>query len=66
MTDLSLLLIVLVLIEAFVIVRFELRFEAYLRTVQVWSSKEEERTNRLAERVAKLEAYVACRHGVQL
>lgn len=60
MTDLSLLLLILVLIEAFVIVRFELRFEAYLRTVQTWSSKEEARVNGLSERVAKLEAYREC------
>ena len=61
MTDLSLLLLILVLIEAFVIIRFELRFEAYLRTVQRWSSKEEERTNGITARVVRLETLTECR-----
>lgn len=55
MTDLSVLLLILVLIEGFVIVRFELRFDAYLRTVQAWTSKEERRVNRVDRRVTRVE-----------
>ena len=61
MTDLALLLLLLVLVQAFVIVRFELRFTAYLRTVQGWTSNEEEKVNALRERVARLEALAECR-----
>jgi len=61
MTDLALLLLVLVIVQAFVIVRFELRFTAYLRTVQGWTSSEEEKVNALRERVARLEAMSECR-----
>lgn len=61
MTDLSLLLLILVLIEAFVIIRFELRFEAYLRTVQGWSSSEEARVNAISSRVVRLETMSECR-----
>lgn len=61
MTDLSLLLLILVLIEAFVIIRFELRFEAYLRTVQGWSSGEEARVNAITARVVRLETLCECR-----
>lgn len=65
MTDLSLLLLVLVLIEAFVIIRFELRFEAYLRTVQTWTNTMEQATYALRERVTRLETLCECRacHG---
>lgn len=65
MTDLALLLLILVLIEAFVIIRFELRFEAYLRTVQAWSSGEEARVNALAARIVRLETISECRACVE-
>lgn len=61
MTDLSLLLLVLVLIEAFVIIRFELRFEAYLRTVQAWTNTMEQTTYAVRERVARVETLAECR-----
>lgn len=61
MTDLSLLLLVLVLIEAFVIIRFELRFEAYLRTVQTWTNAMEQTTYGIRERTARLETLTECR-----
>lgn len=61
MTDLSLLLLVLVLIEAFVIIRFELRFEAYLRTVQTWTNTMEQTTYALRERIARVETLTECR-----
>jgi len=60
-TDLSLLLLVLVLIEAFVIIRFELRFEAYLRTVQAWTNTMEQTTYAVRERVARVETLTECR-----
>lgn len=61
MTDLSLLLLLLVLIEAFVIIRFELRFEAYLKTVQAWSTSMEQATYALRERITRLETLSECR-----
>lgn len=61
MTDLSLLLLVLVLIEAFVIIRFELRFEAYLKTVQAWTNAMEQATYAVRERVARVETLTECR-----
>lgn len=61
MTDLSLLLLILVLIEAFVIIRFELRFEAYLKTVQTWTNAMEQATYAVRERVARVETLTECR-----
>lgn len=61
MTDLSLPLLVLVLLEAFVIIRFELRFEAYLKTVQAWTNAMEQTTYGIRERVARLETLTECR-----
>lgn len=61
MTDLSLLLLLLVLVEAFVVVRFELRFTAYLRTVQQWTTQMERETYAARERLARLETIAECR-----
>lgn len=61
MTDLSLLLLILVLLEAFVIIRFELRFEAYLKTVQGWTNTMEQATYAVRERVARVETLTECR-----
>ena len=61
MTDLALLLLVLVIVQAFVIVRFELRFTAYLRTVQGWTNTMEQATYAVRERVARVETLTECR-----